>query len=1251
MASLEELIEEYICPEKVMFTYGKEKKIELIYEKNKDKEENKIRDNILEKLLFLIENEDYEDYEENEKGHREETYKEYEKKSHSTYVNNVRSSNHVLSKDIFDMCPYKIKKWPNNNLIKIITILKKYYFCSENMKRGSSINLVTQLLERIDICDMPLDYFESIIYFFIKKIEDWHCINGVVNFFFLMFEKYEHVLKRIYYDNEITELYKNLFIYKNKEKRTKNKNENENENELYIHNDVTIGDNNNNNNNDGNNNNNNNHYVGDLRTMNCFNDEEENDKIDALMEKDILYEKCGVNVNCCGSDGNYEDGNYEDDKCLSSFDEYESDYDNNFYAEPSDYNSSDEEDYIQVRRINKEQDEGEGLCIVYNILKKLFKHIHAPSYLQGIRLNYYKIILISLEKFRNEIITVPNFINKIQVQLENESDPRNILILFDIIYLLCNAYISPLETSEDFISINEYHLYEQRDDEIIKVVKSNDDDGDVPKSNNNNNNNDDNNDDDNNDDDNNDDEDVLKSNNNNNNNNNNNEKRKKEYINDESLFTYDKETNYLKSLIDISFYYFPIEFINNDGRYDSITEENLEESFFRCLLSNKRLGAYVIMNILDQFYNSENDEISEKNLKSILRALEVCVPYYGCECASKFITTVVGLIDLECVENNSTDKMVSYFIDILLVFINILNKEPISTKYNIFNKYLSSMFKKIQKYVILHKSTYENRTYNINEIVEILKGNKEIHKNGDNNKKYIYDDNHKKYIYDDNHKKYIYDESKMVVDMKEDTYRIINSYDYSSHNSSDNEDNNNNYFINTNEHNKNNMYGSDESDKNIFTIIKEKNEIEKIKEKKQKEKKKNRIKLDKFPVLQKILISISKENNYIFLYILYTIVKPILKECYYLICFLTSQNEVMKKYMKKINDNNKNDNNKNNKNGNNKNNKNGNNKKSNNNNNNLCSNEDKKFFTRNEKEEEESKYNIRIKKLFNILTSYINFVNNILENSVETYKVIKYNIYFLNEIYIVREIIRIGGDLFVNKYHECGLELFNILINLICIHNNDNVLQKELNFDDDNLSIYLINTIISFFSIVGFNNELIQISEYKKKEVYLYYKCYNKLYNLKIDNNSFNYTDLWREHILQNSFNFMEDIRKNNEENVLNQNCEFNKNTLLFFLSLINKIIKYKYMHIKNYLNTMLINMSLFILKIYVCKEEHMDSYIELLKKLCPMDNITYIIFVITNISSFILHYFYKDVQRFKEDYICIRSGDNICGDKICGMW
>ncbi|EWC78331.1 hypothetical protein C923_01026 [Plasmodium falciparum UGT5.1] len=484
MASLEELIEEYICPEKVMFTYGKEKKIELIYEKNKDKEENKIRDNILEKLLFLIENEDYEDYEENEKGHREETYKEYEKKSHSTYVNNVRSSNHVLSKDIFDMCPYKIKKWPNNNLIKIITILKKYYFCSENMKRGSSINLVTQLLERIDICDMPLDYFESIIYFFIKKIEDWHCINGVVNFFFLMFEKYEHVLKRIYYDNEITELKKELKI-KIKMKMKMNYN--------------------NNNNNDGNNNNNNNHYVGDLRTMNCFNDEEENDKIDALMEKDILYEKCGVNVNCCGSDGNYEDGNYEDgnyedgnyedDKCLSSFDEYESDYDNNFYAEPSDYNSSDEEDYIQVRRINKEQDEGEGLCIVYNILKKLFKHIHAPSYLQGIRLNYYKIILISLEKFRNEIITVPNFINKIQVQLENESDPRNILILFDIIYLLCNAYISPLETSEDFISINEYHLYEQRDDEIIKVVKSNDDDGDVPKSNNNNNNNDDNNDD------------------------------------------------------------------------------------------------------------------------------------------------------------------------------------------------------------------------------------------------------------------------------------------------------------------------------------------------------------------------------------------------------------------------------------------------------------------------------------------------------------------------------------------------------------------------------------------------------------------------------------------------------------------------------------------------------------------------------------------------------------------------------------
>ncbi|SOV21256.1 conserved Plasmodium membrane protein, unknown function [Plasmodium sp. DRC-Itaito] len=1274
MDNLEELIEEYICPEKVMFTYEKEKKIELIYEKNKDKEENKIRDNILQKLLLLIKKEDYEDYEE---GNTKEVYKEYEKKSHGKrYENNVRSSNNFVSKDILDMCLYKIKKWPNNNLIKIIRILKKYYFCNENMKRGTSINLVTQLLERIDICDMPLDYFETFVYFFIKKIEDWHCINGVVNFFFLMFEKYEHVLKSIYYNNEITELYKNLFIYKNKTKKDNNK---KNNNNLYINNDVSMKDNNYNNDD---------HDV--FRSKNNLNDEEENQKIDALMEKDILYEQCSDPYS-----------NYEDDKCLSSFDEYESDYDDNFDADPSDYNSSDEEDYIQIRRINKEQDEEIKLCVVYNILKKLFKHIHAPSYLQGIRLNYYKIILKSLENFRNEIISVPNFIDKIQVQLENESDPRNILVLFDIIYILCNRYISPLETNEDFISINEDHLYEQRDDETIKVVENEDDnnnknyndddnnknynDDDNNKNyndddNNKNYNDDDNNknynDDDNNknynDDDNNKNDDDDDNNNNNNNkddnkndhsdnhsdvvhNNNNDEKekdKKKRYINKESLFTYDKETNYLKSLIDISFYYFPIEFINNDGRYDSITEEILEESFFRCLLSNKRLGAYVIMNILDQFYNSDNDEISEKNLKSILRALEICIPYYGCECASKFITTVIGLIDLECIENNSTDKMIDYFIDILLVFINILNKESISIKYNIFNRYISIMFKKIQKYVILHKSTYENRTYNINEIVEILRGNNKIYEiykiyknGGDNNKIYKNDgDNNKIYKNDgDNNKIYTYDhnnnkiptncETQTVVEDIKETCGIINSYDYSSHNSSDDDENNNNYLINTIEENKNNMYGSDESDKNIFSIIKEKNVIDEIKEKKEKEKKKNKIKIDKFNVLQKILISISKENHYIFLYIIYTIIKPILKECYYLICFLASQKEVLKKYTNKINHNN------------------------NNNNNNSCCSEDKKFFSCNEKEEE-SKYNIRIKKLFNILTSYINFVNNILENSVKIYKVIKYNIYFLNDIYIVGEIIKIGGDLFIHRYHECGLELFNILINLICIHNNDNILKNELNCDDNNLSIYLINTIISFFSIVGFNNELIEISEYKKKEIFLYYKCYDKLYNLNIDNNSFDYRYIWREHIIKNCFSFMEDIKKHNEENILNENSEFKKNTLLFFLSLINKIIKYKYVHIKNYINTMLINMSLLILKIYICKEEHMDRYIKLLKKMCQMEDITYIIFVITNISSFILNYFYKDVQRFKDHYVCIKSdniykdnphGDNIYKDNLHG--
>lgn len=221
MDDVENLIEEYISPEQAMFRYGKEKKIELIYEKNKDKEETKIRNEILKKLVDFIENDPQKNVEET----NEKTEKHEENDcTFSAITTSVECKNDMTCSEKKGLIDQNKK---NRKLIDIIMYLKKYNFCNENIKRGTSVNLISQLFEEIDFIELEIEYFRAIINFFIKKIEDWHCINGVLNFFLIIFERYKNKLEEMQYCDEITEEYKKLFISKNKkEKNNMNNNDN-----------------------------------------------------------------------------------------------------------------------------------------------------------------------------------------------------------------------------------------------------------------------------------------------------------------------------------------------------------------------------------------------------------------------------------------------------------------------------------------------------------------------------------------------------------------------------------------------------------------------------------------------------------------------------------------------------------------------------------------------------------------------------------------------------------------------------------------------------------------------------------------------------------------------------------------------------------------------------------------------------------------------------------------------------------------
>ncbi|CRH00619.1 conserved Plasmodium membrane protein, unknown function [Plasmodium relictum] len=1115
MNELENLIEKYISPEKVMFNYDKEKKIELIYEKNKDKEENKIRNEILKNIIDLIE-------------------KDINGQNEIVIENNLYKMNNM--RDSSNINNLGNKNWKYNKLIEVIVILKKYFYCNENMKRGFSINLLANILDEINISNLDLEYFKSIIFFFIKKIEDWHCISGVVKFFLTVFEKYKDILRNIKYSNEITVIYKNLFILKKKKKN-------------YL---IEERDN----------------------IKNYYFECHENGNQDNNSEHDLEIEK-----------KIYEEEKYDDNEDYSD-DEYEKEYEN--------------EDDIEDEDEDEDETKEENICVVYKILKHMFKHIHAPSYLQSIRINYYKIILISLQEFKKEISSISNFIDKIQVQLENESDPRNIMVLFDIIYTLCNKYISPIKNN-DVININDNSSYDEKETSDIEDDDQNNKNNDISDDNN--------------------------------------KKKKKKifYLNENSLFTYEKEKNYLKSIIDIAFYYFPIEFIHNDTKYDSITEEDLQLSFFKCLKSNKRLGSYVIMNILDQFYNSENDELSEKNFKNIIKALEICIPYYGCLCSSKFITTVLGLIDLECIENNSTDKITNYFINILLIFINVLNKEKANIKYSLFNKYFISMFKKFQKYLILHKIMYEETMHNIFDTTELLNVQFNDH---DFTFNHLYNNNtfsssnktvkkEEKYIIYEEKEKLFSDYATSVKQnnfISNDFY--LNIANLSDSSSSCNSSDINDTLLNMPKNYEHNMNDSESSERNIFTIIKEKNEIEKIKEKKQKEKKKNKIKMDKFHVIEKILICISKGNSYIFLYILNTIIKPILKECYYLINILTDENICNKKYMKTNFDSNIK--------GNSSENISYENKEKvvdlknytdNDNTKNMFEEETRdnlnnKLIFFNNKEKDDYKMNTRIKKRWDLLIMYINLLNNILEKSVSIDEIISNDVCFIEEIYIIIEILKKGKSIFFDKYYDCGLHLFNILVNFICMHNiKDNIFHSN---------IYIFKTIFSFFYIIGIHPD--------NEKLKFFYECNNKLYEIKID--SYLYVDFWKNNIIKNYSNFINDI-KNNNENIIKKNNDYKENCLFFFLILVNKLIKYKYEKIQNYINTILINLCSLVLRLHFCEYKYFNFYFDYLYKMYQIDA-PYLLFLSTNLSSFILKYFFNYIEKIKDNYLYINDNLNI---------
>ncbi|ANQ08593.1 Uncharacterized protein PCOAH_00031250 [Plasmodium coatneyi] len=1006
---VETLVDEYISPEKVMFRYDREKKVELMYERKKDKEVNKIRADIVKKLIQLVQ------------------------------INHTEGKNR------------------HGTMVQIIGALKRFLFCNENMKRGSAVNLIAQLFEEISIVDLDTEYLECLVFFYIKLIEDWHCVNGVTKFLLIMFERYRDLLRGMKFSCDVKRTYRILFA----STRGKGK---KHPGGVDLSGQVDRGD---------------------------RDDWSQYEEYATFKENGGVYYSDASAEEEDDEDGYEERGDFQQDK-----------------------EDVDEEDDAESE---EEMEKEKNTCVVYKIMKSLFKHVHAPSYLQNIRLNCYRIILISLHEFRAEMVAIPNFIDKIQVQLENESDPRNILVLFDIIQVLCSGYITHEQGGE---------VHSDGTAEGAKCV--------IPNG--------------------------L-------------EEEATQERNPGALFTVDRERHYLKSVIDIAFYYFPIEFVNSEARYDSITEEDLQKAFYKCLKSNSRLGNHVIMSILEELYNTQEDEINEKNLQNIKDTLEVCAPFYGSVCCSEFVSTITGLIELECIDSDASDKMATYFVKILLLFFNIINEEEDEQlKQSLFDMHFAGMFRKLNNFLILHKCLCNGKAPLENVAPEGVDPTVDPPVRASSTER-----NSLAELFRLEEIANLSDSSKSGSDRSDRSNRSNRSNLSRGSGGSAPQDHSDR---------------TSESDRNILSIIREKNHIEKMKEKKEKQKKRNKIKLNKFPIIEKILVCISKGNTYVFLYVLETTLKPMLHECYYLVHALTGEGKTPTRVNTQE----------------------------------LSSEKDSL-----------TEHNAKIKAKWNLVATYLSFINNVMSKSAKVEEIVAKKTSFVKEICIIGELLRMGKDQFFHEYHESGLHLFGILASFVCMHGGaavgenatGNVMENVTN--DDTL---FHQTIILFFYLIGMHpgeNVKLHVLDDSGRDL------------LDQEGNHFlKNAEEWRRSIVENHHEFIADMKQNNE-NILRECKEYKKNDLLFFLTLVGKIIRHKYEQISSYVNTLLINLCFLLVKFHFGKKKDLELCISLLRDTYQVD-IPYLLFISTNVASFVLKNFYHHVEEVKEEFLLLKGEEGTTG-------
>ncbi|KJP88816.1 hypothetical protein AK88_01506 [Plasmodium fragile] len=1035
---VETLVEEYVSPEKVMFRYNQEKKVELMYERKKDKEVNKIRADIVKQLIDLM------------------------------------KINHTQRENI------------HGTLTQIICALKKFLFCNENLKRGSAVNLISDLFEQINVVELDTEYIECLVLFYIKLIEDWHCINGVTRFILIMFERYRDILKGMKFSCDVKRTYRVLFSSRRgKEKKHPS-------------------------------------GGGDLSGQ-VDKGDHPNGVADAGGDKDdwSQYEAY--------STFKENGGLYHSDASAEEEDDYEER--GGFQRDNEEDEDEDEDDECE-----EEMEKEKKACVVYKIMKSLFKHIHAPSYLQNIRLNCYRIILISLQEFRTEMVAIPNFIDKIQVQLENESDPRNILVLFDIIQVLCSGYIT-------------------HEDGVQKGGQKEEDDKEA------------------------DDEEE--------------EMNDTQERNPGALFTLHKETQYLKSVIDIAFYYFPIEFVNSEARYDSITEEDLQKAFYKCLKSNKRLGNHVIMSILEELYNTQDDEINEKNLQNIKETLEVCAPFYGSVCCSEFISTITGLIELECIDSDASDKMATYFVKILLLFFKIINEEQDEQlRQSLFDVHFSGLFRKLNNFLILHKRLCVGNRPPLQQ----LSGEAEPAVAAP-----------------------VEPPLRASSTERPTLAQLFHLDEIANLSDSSNSGSGRSSRSNRSRSSEGSCASAPKdrsectigSDKNILSIIREKNQIDKMKERKERQRKRNKIKLNKFPVIEKILVSISQGSTYVFLYVLETTLKPMLHECYYLVHKLMGEGTPPD-----------------------------------------GANAEEVQDGQTEQDEQNllTARNAKVKGKWNLVATYLSFINNVMSKSAKVEEIVAKGISFLKEICLIGEMLNMGREPFFHSYHDAGLHLFGILQSFVCMHGgsavggsgtehdavgssaNDaagNVMGNVTNDD----TLYQ-QAIMLFFYVIGMHpgeNVKFHVVDNRGRD----------LLDQREDHILKNVEE-WRRSIIENHHQFTEDMKLNNE-NIVRACKEYKKNDLLFFLTLVSKIIKYKYEQISSYLNTLLMNICFLLLKFHFVKNEELELYISLLREMYQVD-ISDLLFISMNVASFVLKNFYHPIEEMKDKFLLLKEEEGTTG-------